>query len=249
MVALFSALSACSRGSYLEGDELYLTGRIDRDMAKLVADIAMGGVQGVTIESLGGEIPPALEIAQRIRDHHLRVRVRRYCLSSCASIIFPSGVKREVERGAVVGLHDTSFGLHRLYEKAKSGTTLMEPPTIPALARREEQFYRTIGVDSMFLVLPYVSRGTICYSGVRQPDIIRFSVKGDYRVYVPTAATFQQFGIGYEIVDAPAGKALSPSEAAQLVANANAYVAPKDSAWEPGRVRSDFAALTLKVCS
>lgn len=108
-------------------------------------------LSGLSINSGGGDVEAALEIGQLVRDRNLEVRVRTWCMSSCANYIFTSGTRKTIEPGAVVGWHGSPSHLYYL-DRVGSGS---KDPVIrqfnEALARREAAFLRAMGVD------PFVS--------------------------------------------------------------------------------------------
>jgi len=61
----------------------------------------------IVVESGGGDVAAALDLAEVIAQRHLSIIVNRYCLSSCANYLFPAGKTKIVLNGGVVGFHGT----------------------------------------------------------------------------------------------------------------------------------------------
>lgn len=93
---------------------LRLTGAIapgDADRFAEALDAASPALQAVYLDSPGGYVADALEIGRLIRDRGLDTRMTAsdICLSACPFVL-AGGVKRQVENGAQVGVHQQYFG-------------------------------------------------------------------------------------------------------------------------------------------
>jgi hypothetical protein len=82
-----------------------LTGEINRAMADCVAERFQPTTREVIVNSRGGSVEAALDIAERFEGKRLTLRVRRECNSSCANYFVPLAARLVIERGAVIGLH------------------------------------------------------------------------------------------------------------------------------------------------
>ncbi|RZJ80098.1 MAG: hypothetical protein EON88_32320 [Brevundimonas sp.] len=82
-----------------------LTGEIDQALADCVAERLQPTTREVILNSRGGSVGPALDIAERFEGKGLTMRVRRECNSSCANYFLPLAGRLIVERGAIIGLH------------------------------------------------------------------------------------------------------------------------------------------------
>ena len=65
-------------------------------------------IKSFVIDSVGGDIDTAEEIADLIIDYNLDTRVKSYCYSAC-SIIFLGGNKRILDKGGKIGFHQSYY--------------------------------------------------------------------------------------------------------------------------------------------
>jgi len=125
------------------GDAVEIAGGLQTGSAKRVLDVlkATPNAKVLHIESLGGRIREALEIARFVQDRGMTTYVSDSCMSA-ATLIFAAGSKRYIEPKAKLGFHAGTFpGL--------SATILDE-------AQLESQaFMREAGIDSAFIEKAY----------------------------------------------------------------------------------------------
>jgi hypothetical protein len=82
-----------------------IAGRITRATAECVASTLQPGTTELIVDSAGGELAAALDIAERIAPAHLTVRVRGSCHSACANYFIPVARRLVVEPGAYILIH------------------------------------------------------------------------------------------------------------------------------------------------
>lgn len=103
--------------------ELILSGETNAEMLACVAAIAETPVRRVMVDSPGGPVLPAMEIADLLSRWRPEVVVRRQCNSSCANYILPVAGRISLAPGAVVLLHGSiddnirTAGGEREYER------------------------------------------------------------------------------------------------------------------------------------
>jgi hypothetical protein len=132
----------------VSGRELVFVGPITRlSLVRVREALTANALTGITIDSGGGDVESALEIAALVRDHRLDVRVRGACLSSCANYIFPSGQRKFIVRGAIVAWHGSSAHLHYQDTKGIGSSDPVIRQFNANLARKDAEFMQSIGVD------------------------------------------------------------------------------------------------------
>ena len=116
------------------GTDLYATGPIvGTDPAAFQAEIARGGLRRVIlVNSFGGELRAALQVALMVRDAKLDTLVSGQCHSSC-SLIFMAGRERRFATGSKA--RSTLVGIH-----GPNHRHTREPT--PEAARLMDRFYR-----------------------------------------------------------------------------------------------------------
>ena len=138
--------------------ELVLIGTIDARMAQAVKDYAdRYPLRAVVVDSYGGNIDSAMDIAAILRAKKLDLIVDGRCLSACANYLFPAAARKTVLPGSVVGIHN----IRVTYQD--KGTVALVPATDAArlfqsrgdmdslkqfqrTQRREQAFYRDLGI-------------------------------------------------------------------------------------------------------
>lgn len=138
--------------------ELVLMGTIDVGMAQAVKDYTERyPIRAVVVDSYGGNIDSAMDIAAILRAKKLDLIVDGRCLSACANYLFPAAARKTVLPGSVVGIHD----LRVTYQD--KGAVAVVPSTDAAqlfqsrgdmgsleqferTQRREQAFYRDMGM-------------------------------------------------------------------------------------------------------
>lgn len=64
------------------------------------------GIRRMVIDSDGGSVEAALELAGIVRTHGWDITVLNKCLSACASFVFPAGARKTVLPNSWVGIHE-----------------------------------------------------------------------------------------------------------------------------------------------
>lgn len=147
----------------LRGDEIRLTGKIDRQMrtafAALVNSAGGSRVTRLRVDSSGGEMEPGMYIGYWIQNRRLDVTVEHLCASACALYLLPAARRVTFEPGAILAFHYVPGALLR---EVQLGQLQRGEPVLgaqPGLSRsayeRQEKnavemqrgFYEIIGVD------------------------------------------------------------------------------------------------------
>ena len=160
----------------VDGDAVVFQGSIDepsvREFLRLVEDPA---IHRLVIRSPGGLVGPALDMAEAVVARGLDVDVDQACLSSCANYVFPAGRHKTLSGPAAVGWHgDMAHVLYRAQQGEEHWSDeLMAQARV--LARREDAFFRRIGVD-----------GFVCWFGKIAP----YDVDAFYTLSIADMAGF-----------------------------------------------------------
>ena len=113
----------------------------------------------IAVNSPGGDMASALEIATLIKNRQLNLVVDGRCLSACANYLFPAAANKIVLPGSVIGIHEKTY-LH--LEKDVFRTMPVEDAEImlkassdkPALEKlkqlqlKEKVFYEQLGIKA-----------------------------------------------------------------------------------------------------
>jgi len=162
-----------------EGDAIVFDGRIDqRSVASFLELLrADAAVRRLVVRSYGGLVGPAMDMGEAVHARGLDLEVDGACLSSCANYVFPAGRHKLLSGPAAVGWHgDMAHVLYR-QRQGEEQWSAEELAQARALARREQAFFRSLGVD-----------GFACWFGKIPPyDVDEF--------YTLSPADMARFGI------------------------------------------------------
>ena len=141
-----------------ESMELVLIGTIDAGMAQAVKEhTERYPIRAVVVDSYGGNIDSAMDIAAILRAKKLDLIVDGRCLSACANYLFPAAARKTVLPGSVVGIHNVSVtyldkGAVTLVPSTDAAQLFQSKGDMGSLAqfqrmqRREQAFYRAMGI-------------------------------------------------------------------------------------------------------
>jgi hypothetical protein len=183
LAAALLLCAACASGAHAEGvtatgDTITFEGRIDHRSAgeflRLVQDPA---ITRLVINSRGGLVAPALDMADAIHRRQLDVDVPEHCLSSCANYVFPAGRRKTLGWPGAVAWHGNMT--HVLYLQQSGQASWSEALMAEArqLARRETEFFRGAGVDGFLCWFGKIApHGVDAFYYVAVQDLERFGV-------------------------------------------------------------------------
>jgi hypothetical protein len=166
--------------------------------AGFFARVAGQPVRLLLIDSAGGDVAAAIDLADWVHARQLDIAVTGVCLSSCANYVFPAARQKEIRPGAVVAWHgnyhhlahtglwrdDVVLRMQRDGEDRETATRYVQSQ-VARLVALERDFFARIGVDEQ-----------VCWIGKQPPYNV-----ADY--YFLSAADMARFGISR--VQVPAG--------------------------------------------
>ena len=132
-----------------------LNGPIGRDTAesfrKAVAE-ATPRIRWLVVDSPGGEVGAALDMANLMRREDISIYVHGYCASSCANYLFVSARLKVLGPNAVVGWHGSPAsehidGLDTLSPLDRANAEVIRR----RLVREERKLFAQVGVDPRLL--------------------------------------------------------------------------------------------------
>jgi hypothetical protein len=166
--------------------------------AGFFARVAGQPVRLLLIDSIGGDVAAAIDLADWVHARQLDIAVTGVCLSSCANYVFPAARQKEIRPGAVVAWHgnyhhlahtglwrdDVVLRMQRDGEDRETATRYVQSQ-VARLVALERDFFARIGVYEQ-----------VCWIGKQPPYNV-----ADY--YFLSAADMARFGISR--VQVPAG--------------------------------------------
>jgi hypothetical protein len=147
-------------------------------------------VRHLLIDSGGGDVAAAIELADWVHARQLDITVTGVCLSSCANYVFPAARRKEIRAGAIVAWHgnyqhlahtglwrdDVTLRMQRDGEDEQTATRYVQAQ-VARLVALERGFFARIGVDER-----------VCWIGKQPPYNV-----ADY--YFLSVADMARFGI------------------------------------------------------
>lgn len=140
-----------------------LTGEIDKALADCVAERFQSTTREVILNSRGGSVGPALDIAERFEGRRLTMRVRNECNSSCANFFLPLAGRLIVEPGAIIGLHGSADPMLLARSRA-NGAPEDEMQRLTRVAERQLVFARRNNIHPGWLM--YRAAGATATDGL-----------------------------------------------------------------------------------
>jgi hypothetical protein len=89
----------------VSAEQFEIVGPIDEAMARCVRETLSGASAEVILDSGGGDVALAMDIADQLAPLSATMRVRNRCYSACANYLIPVGRRLVVEPGATIVLH------------------------------------------------------------------------------------------------------------------------------------------------
>lgn len=146
----------------VEPHGLCFTGEITEEAASRFVSIleSVGGNPVMVVNSGGGDVDAALDMAEAIGARSSTVIVDGVCASSCANYILPAGSRRIVARHSILAFHGGAVELsddewRRILQplvpsdQLDAAVTSMREENARRLAR-QEAFLRNVGIDDAF---------------------------------------------------------------------------------------------------
>lgn len=161
---------------WLENNTIHYKGSLNDERNQMLFEIFKNNksaVDTIEIESPGGEINKGLELGNFIYDNKLNIKVKSYCLSSCANYIFTAGNIKFVERDTIVGFHggasssefDTSE-LDNLPEEFKKRAIQQFKSYLVKASKNEIHFFKKVGVRQEITTLGQDEK----YDSFKEPE-------------------------------------------------------------------------------
>ena len=137
----------------VKGSVLYYDGPIITGSGtQFIELIKNNPVSKVSMNSLGGDVVEALNIADVIYEKKLDVEVRTICASACANYIFPAGANKYLNQHSFLLWHGGANGpIREMKMENGAGEITAEQfsqlPFFTEIKKRELLFYKKIGVN------------------------------------------------------------------------------------------------------
>ena len=136
------------------GDTVTYAGLLTADGFATLRAAADGiALTWLAITSGGGEVNVAMDFGEWVADRGLGVRVVDRCFSSCANYVFPAGLVKVIEPGAVVAWHGSA--LRDAVSSERDITRVIDRDVLPRVDADDRNALRTRILDD---TLDYLER-------------------------------------------------------------------------------------------
>ena len=173
--------------------EVTFEGRLLRPDVDHIIDQLTHGARVLHINSVGGDGRAIISLAKFVSDNKIDVVVDNYCLSDCASILFPASRSPTLKSGAVLGFHNTLTSMALVAEIHHISPAAEE---YSVYARGEHEIYRQNQVNPIWLILPHYLLGLKCY-GTFDGRAENFFTETVVNLYLPTDRQLHEMGFRY----------------------------------------------------
>ena len=158
---------------------------------KLEKVLASRSIEGLVIDTFGGETRAGIKIGRLVHEYRLPVYVNDLCFSACAQWIVPASPKLYFREYSIIGLHHTQNSLNLI---APYNVT----PKLRELAMMEREYYTYLGVAHQYLYEPLqtLSPSCIAESGKFEGGLTGVSVKMSKAYWMPSTDYFRSLVTG-----------------------------------------------------
>ena len=178
-LAILSGTTHASDAPELPDDVVLIEGeiRLETD-AKFVREVFRPGIKRVWLNSPGGAVQYAIEMATLIHQRGLDVEVIGDCFSSCANYLFVAGKTKTIGPKGMVAWHGNVHHIRYRLQIGQLSKDAVPTEALNDLQRQidlEDQFFKKVGVDQF-----------VCWFGKIEP----FNVYNSYFLSVADMASF-----------------------------------------------------------
>ena len=169
LIAISDA-SAAETGQKTNARIEWFYGAIDKTSVQaFLTKMAGKKIERLGINSQGGDVDAALDLANWVKEHNLDVQVSAFCMSSCANYIFTAGKNKYINSDALIIWHgsieqknfrESQTSYEALAEKSRQDETSLSDEernyleerrgkylALAALRVKQATFFKSIQVD------------------------------------------------------------------------------------------------------
>ena len=189
---------------YVNNGQLYFKGDITESSlnhALTAINNYKGTIRTMTVNSLGGDIIPAMQLGRWVFDNKIKLTVNRFCVSSCANYLFTAAESVHINKNAVLIWHGGATQKSLLPKKHTSKDLEAFNHDI----KIEKQFFEHIGVKEKITVYGQLNDFSVMEN---TPECVKASDKGVLQGWTYSIEDLKKFG-----VDSITSDNISPSVA------------------------------------
>lgn len=154
-----SSLAPNENGILIDkGKQIILVGEINATLATTFKKAVLEDreITSVVIDSQGGDVDSALDIAMVMKKHKLNLVVDGKCFSACANYLFPAAANKTVLPGSLLAIHEKTYrennqsqqvSVVETEEKLSDHFTKKKLDEIKRLKQKEDAFLEVMGLN------------------------------------------------------------------------------------------------------
>ena len=176
---------------YVSNNQLYFKGEITESSVKhafIAINNYKGTIRKMTVNSLGGDILPAMKLGSWIFDNNIPLTVNRFCTSSCANYLFTAAESVHINKNAVLIWHGGATQKSLLPKKHTSKDLEIFDHDI----KIEKQFFEKIGVKEEITVYGQLNDFSIMKN---TPECVEAEAKGVLQGWTYSVEDLKKFGV------------------------------------------------------
>lgn len=147
------------------------------------------------VTSIGGDVVPAIEMAEIVRTKDIRVVVDKICASACAQYLFLGSERRSVKPDSLVLFHGSPELLREEYSASGNSHAA---DLYNRGASMEREFYDRVGVSRDFFELAPLGLQPLCLLEVPGKDKLdpeRYQLYTKFVAYTPSQASLEALNV------------------------------------------------------
>lgn len=142
-----------------KGNVVYFDGLISKQSFTTLSNFPHPDkIESISINSMGGDVEAALDIADWMWENHINITIRTVCASACANYLFPAARNKFIGKDSYLLLHGGVNSPEKEFQldtnKDFSRNSFFESPEVKKIKSRELIFYHKINVDSKYPYCP-----------------------------------------------------------------------------------------------
>jgi hypothetical protein len=180
---------------FIKNSELYFNGEITESSVNHAFSLInsyQGEIHSMNVNSLGGDIKPAMKLGIWMYDNNISLTIHDFCFSSCANYFVTAAKSVHIAKGAIVGWHGGATQKFSLPKNLPLSAKKRAEKAMQDVIEIEQAFFEHIGVQEQITVL-----GQYNDSALRKntPSCVEAHDKGELQGWTYTLDDLKIFGV------------------------------------------------------
>jgi hypothetical protein len=203
----FAAIATAIAVLDKQSDTLHYRGDVDQTFVNQIKSFPANELKTIVITSGGGSVSAAIDAANLMQDHEIKLVVDDYCVSACASILLATSQRNIIREDSIVGFHRPIGLIYFLNEYlGREHSVSLEGSAQYELSKQAIAIYERAGIKPELFVATSIRQGFGCLDGDFKQRLERgenFQLHFLADLYIPNEKVLKQFGWNFEQADFP----------------------------------------------